>query len=193
MKKYIGAALMCVLPLSSSLAIDNTKQYVEESKAVIKAFFDELKSELGKSMQSGGPITTIEVCNITAPDIANKLSEKYGMKVARTSLKPRNSSNAPDAWETAVLKKFEARRAAGESPAEMAYFETVENDGRKDFRFMKAIGIPPLSEMPCLHCHGENIDPAVITRLDELYPDDMARGYRPGQIRGAFTLTRPLN
>lgn len=197
MKKFIGALMLCVLPYSTSLAenlsADNTKQYIGESKAVITAFFGELKGELGKSMKAGGPVATIEVCNKTAPDIARRLSEKHGMKVGRTSLKPRNSSNAPDVWETNVLKKFETRLAAGEDPAEMAYFETVDNDGKKEFRFMKAIGMPPLSNMPCLKCHGENIDPAVTAKLDALYPNDMARGYKAGQIRGAFTLTRPLN
>ena len=194
MKKIIGTTLLCLLPLSTCLAADDdTKQNIEESRAVIKAFAGELKTELGKSMKAGGPVASIDVCNKIAPAIATKLSAKHGMKVGRTSARPRNSLNAPDTWEAAVLEKFEERRAAGENPAEMAYFETVENGDSKDFRFMKAIGMPPLSKMPCLKCHGENIDPAVIAKLDELYPDDKARGYRAGQIRGAFTLSKPLN
>jgi len=113
--------------------------------------------------------------------------------VARTSLKTRNSANAPDAWEKKVLQQFEERRAAGENPAQMAHYEIVEENGQRNFRFMKAIGMPPLDKMPCLKCHGENIDPKITAKLDELYPDDQARGYKPGQIRGAFTITKPLD
>lgn len=193
MKKIISAALLCTMPLSVSFADDDAKKYAAESKAVVKEFFDQLKGELGKSMKAGGPVATIEVCNTTAPAIAQNLSEKHGMKVARTSLKTRNSKNAPDAWEEKVLQKFEERRAAGENPAEMAHFEIIEQNGQKNFRFMKAIGMPPLEQMPCLKCHGENIDPKITAKLDELYPDDKARGYKVGQIRGAFTLTKPLN
>ncbi len=193
MKNIIGIAVLCAMPLSMSHAGDDLKKYAGESKAVVKEFFGKLKGELTSSMKASGPVATIEVCSKTAPSIAQSLSEKHGMTVARTSLKTRNPDNAPDAWEEAVLKKFEERRAAGESPKDMAFYEIVEADGKKSFRFMKAIGMPPLEKMPCLKCHGENIDPKITAKLDELYPNDMARGYKPGQIRGAFTITKPLD
>ena len=193
MKKIISIVLLAAIPLSASYAGDDVKKYTMESKAVVKEFFGQLKGELGKSMKASGPVATIEVCSKSAPAIAKSLSEKHGMKVARTSLKTRNSANAPDAWEEKVLKQFEERRAAGEKPGKIAYSEIIEKDGKKTFRFMKAIGMPPLTKMPCLKCHGENINPKLTAKLDELYPEDKARGYKVGQIRGAFTLTKPLN
>jgi len=193
MKRVISLALLCSLPLSAANAAqDELKQRAKESQAVVKQFFGQLKGELGKAMKSGGPLKAIEVCNAVAPAIAKQQSEKHGWKVARTSLKTRNPANAPDAWERAVLKKFEERAAAGENPAKMAYYETVEQDGKKVFRFMKAIGMPPLNKAPCLKCHGENIEPKIAAKLDQLYPQDMARGYKPGMIRGAFTITQPM-
>lgn len=193
MKKVLTTALLCAIPLSASFAGDDAKKYAAESKQVIQEFFGELKGALGKSLKSDGPVATIEFCNKTAPSIAAKYSEKYGMKVGRTSLKTRNAANAPDDWERKVLQQFEERRAAGENPADMAHFEIVEENGQKNFRFMKAIGMPPLDQMPCLKCHGENIDPKISAKLDELYPHDTARGYKPGQIRGAFTITKHLD
>jgi hypothetical protein len=53
---------------------------------------------------------------------------------------------------------------------------------------MKAI---PTAEL-CLTCHGEALDPELQATLDELYPADKARGFKEGDIRGAFTLSRPL-
>lgn len=193
MKQMITIALLCAAPVSMTVAEqDDLQKRAAESKAVVKEFMTELKGELGKAMKAGGPIKAIEVCKKVAPSIAKTQSEKHGWEVARTSLKLRNPNNAPDEWETMVLKKFEERAAAGESPADMAFFEVVEHNGAKSFRFMKAIGMPPLEQAPCLKCHGENIDPNLAARLDELYPNDQARGYKPGQIRGAFTITQPM-
>jgi len=193
MKKLISVALLCTVPVSMAMAEqDDLKKRAAESKAVVQQFMGKLKGELGRAIKSGGPVEAIEVCHTVAPAIAQEQSKKHGWEVGRTSLKTRNPNNAPDEWETAVLKKFEERAAAGESPAKMAYFEVVEQDGKKAFRFMKAIGMPPLNKAPCLKCHGENIDPAVAAKLDKLYPNDMARGYKPGMIRGAFTITQPM-
>lgn len=189
MKKFVVVAMLCSLPFSVSADME---QYTTEAKQITGAFFDELKGELVKGMKAGGPVTAIGVCNSLAPAIAKKHSESSGWDVARTSLKLRNPDNAPDAWETTVLQQFEERRAKGESPDTLTYAEIVEVDGNEYFRFMKGIVMPPLEKMPCLMCHGENLDPATAAKLDELYPQDMARGYKAGQVRGAFTLKKRL-
>jgi len=167
-------------------------EYTAEAKKITGAFFKELKGELGKGMKAGGPVTAIGACNAIAPSIAMKHSKNTGWSVARTSLKLRNPNNAPDAWETKVLKQFEERRAKGEAPNTLGYAEVVEEGGDKYYRFMKGIVMPPLEKMPCLKCHGENIAPETAAKLDELYPQDRARGYKAGQVRGAFTLKKKL-
>ncbi len=191
MKKSLMFILIFFMAIPILQAADNTKN-IKQSKVVIKEFAQQLKGELKKAMKAGGPISAIEVCNKTAPAIATAMSKKYDMQVRRTSLKLRNPINAPDAWEKAVLEKFEQRQAAGEQPGKMAYSEVVEEDGKKYFRFMKAIGMPPLKKMPCLKCHGENIAPPIAKKLSSLYPNDQARGYKAGQIRGAFSIKKAL-
>jgi hypothetical protein len=52
--------------------------------------------------------------------------------------------------------------------------------------------MPPDAKMPCLKCHGENLDPKVAAKLDALYPHDQARGYKAGDVRGAFTVRQPM-
>ena len=91
-------------------------------------------------------------------------------------------------WESKVLKDFEKRKAAGESIKTMDYAETVEMDGKKTFRYMKPI---PTAEV-CTKCHGEKVDPKVETALKALYSADKARGFKEGDIRGAFTLNKTL-
>jgi hypothetical protein len=162
---------------------------VAEAKAIIEEFFSTLKGELKAAIMQGGPVNAITVCQRRAPSIALELSEKTGWEVGRTSLKLRNASlNAPDAWELKVLEQFEVRKAEGEDVKTMAYSEVVEEDGKKAFRFMKAV---PTGKV-CLNCHGTEITPEVIEALDAAYPQDQARGYELGDIRGAFTLSKPL-
>ncbi|MCW8956222.1 MAG: DUF3365 domain-containing protein [Gammaproteobacteria bacterium] len=175
--------------LSTSAFADNQlKDRAASSKQVVQQFMKQLKGELEQAMKAGGPVKAIAVCNHKAPVIASELSAKYGWKIARTSLKVRNPENTADAWENEVLHKFENRKAMGEDVKPMAYFSTVGKDHQQSFRFMKAI---PTAEV-CLKCHGQNIAPEVKAKLDELYPNDKARGYKLGDIRGAFTITQPM-
>lgn len=188
MLKLIAAAIISSLFISTAYADTNLKERALKSKTVVNAFMNQLKGELKDAIKAGGPVNAIKVCNEKASAIAKTLSDKQGWQIARTSLKTRNSSNAPDAWETKVLNNFEERKTKGEKVTPMAYFEAVENNGEKSFRFMKAI---PTGEV-CLICHGENIAPPIKAKLEELYPNDMATGYKTGDIRGAFTITQPM-
>jgi hypothetical protein len=38
----------------------------------------------------------------------------------------------------------------------------------------------------CLQCHGDQIEPGVKARLQELYPEDQATGFEKGELRGLF-------
>lgn len=181
-----AAALSVALGAAPALA--DTAKNTTDSRAAVKTFFGQLKGELVAALKSGGPVNAISACNAKAPAIAAHLSEKKGWSIGRTSLKLRNLANAPDAWEKKVLEDFEARKAKGESPKGMEFAEVVEQGGEKVFRYMSAI---PTAEKPCLACHGEKIDAKVTAALDSLYPGDQARGYKAGDIRGAFTISFP--
>jgi hypothetical protein len=186
MKKMIVALMIC-LPFAAG-AEEDVANLTAEGKQVIKAFFGDLKGELVKGMKEGGPVHTIDVCSKVAPNLAEAHSQMSGWQVARTSLKPRNTNNAPDDWETQVLQEFEIRKAAGEDPAKLVQTEIVEQKGHKVFRMMKAI---PTVEV-CTKCHGVDLQEPVVEKLDELYPEDQARGFKVGDLRGAFTLKKDL-
>lgn len=175
--------------LSPAYADNQLKQRVGKSKTVVQEFMGQLQGELQSSMKAGGSLSPVSMCKDKAPVIAKELSGKYGWKVARTSLKTRNPDNAPDEWEADVLRDFEKRKQNGEKVKPMAHFEMVNENGVESFRFMKAI---PVGKA-CLQCHGENIKPDLAAKLDASYPDDKARGYKLGDVRGAFTITQPVN
>lgn len=161
----------------------------EEAKGLIKEFASQLQSELKSAIEAHGPVKAIAVCKERAPAIAAELSESSGWEIGRTSLKVRNAAlNTPDEWETKVLMEFEHRLAAGEPVDRLSYSEVVEGEDGQVFRFMKAI---PTQEL-CLACHGDHVSEPVLKALAEHYPQDQARGFKVGDIRGAFSLAKPL-
>jgi hypothetical protein len=163
---------------------------VMASRAATRKFGATLKEALQQAIKTGGPANGITVCHDQADQIAARLSEELEMLVGRTSLKIRNPNHTPDAWETAVLKQFEARKAQGEPADQLEFFAVIDDDqGQQTFRYMKAIPTAGL----CLNCHGENLAPEVDAELRKLYPYDKARGFREGDLRGAFTIAKPLS
>lgn len=187
MNRIVFPIWVTVLLYSVAFAADEEERILA-SRLVVKEFAGELKSELKKAMKSSGPIQAIDVCKRIAPEIAARVSERTGWQVGRTALKVRNPANTPDAWERRVLEDFEKRKASGQDPKEMEDFAIVEYDGKRYFRYMKVIP----TDGACLICHGNNIEESLRERLDTLYPKDQARGFRPGDIRGAFTITQPM-
>jgi len=183
----LGGLILTTLPLAA--AEGDVDQLKTEGQALIGQFAAELKGELSAAMEAGGPENAISVCNEKAPGIAAGISAASGWSVARSSHKLRNPDNAPDAFTAAAIDDFLARIEGGEYAENLAAAAIVEEDGARVFRLVKAI---PTAGM-CLRCHGGNIDEAVAAKLDELYPEDEARGFSPGQMRGVFTLSKVLD
>ena len=179
------AAALC--NATAAFADEDLAERIGASREAIKSFAGALREKLMSAMAVGGPTAAIEVCNVAAPDIGATASEERSWRIRRTSLKLRNPANAPDAWELAVLREFEARKAAGEDPAMLDRAEFALVDGKRTFRYMKAIGTQPV----CTLCHGAAIAPEVAAALDALYPEDRARGFEVGDIRGAFSIVQP--
>ena len=163
---------------------------LEETRSVAMSVPSKLLAVLQEEIKQGGPEGAIAACRDKAPQLAREASEKTGWAIRRVSLRNRNPKAVPDAWEKAVLEDFDKRSAAGEKPASLERGEIVLEGDRKLYRYMKAL---PTQDL-CLNCHGasERLSPAVKARLGELYPNDKAVGYSPGEIRGAITIKRPL-
>lgn len=183
---WLMAVALVAAFMGSAVAEDDVKQRMEAARAAAGDFQKALSGELQKAIASGGLVNAVGVCNTAAPAIAARISAEWKMTVARTSLKLRQPRDRPDAWELAQLQSFEQRKAAGENAAALEVGEYAEKDGKRVFRYMKAI---PTGEM-CLGCHGTSIAPAVAAKLKALYPEDAATGFKIGDLRGAFTVTQ---
>lgn len=182
-KTALAAALLATLPAFAD-------DLLPEARKVASMVPPKLLAVLTVEMDKSGPEGAIGVCREKAPEMAKAASQQTGWAIRRVSLNNRNPKAVPDAWERAALEDFDRRAAAGESPATLEKGELVTEDGKKSYRYMKAL---PTVEV-CTNCHGaqDKLSPAVKEKLAALYPHDKAVGYSAGQIRGAITIRKPL-
>jgi hypothetical protein len=164
-------------------------EWVEKSRELSMQLGTELKAELGAAIQKGGPVAAIDVCHTRAPAIAARLSAESGARVGRTALKLRNSANAPDDLQRAVLEQFADDLASGrvEGPLEAAF--EIKREGGIERHYLRAIP----TDAVCLTCHGQTVAPELAAAIARDYPGDQATGFREGELRGAFSVVWPAS
>jgi hypothetical protein len=191
----LAGAIACGLWLTVQPAAAQQQDMAQREALAAEAangLMQQLSAALTQAMSEGGPVKAIEVCRDLAPAIAGEISRANGWRVTRIGTKVRNPLlGMADAWEQQVMADFEVRAREGEGFPDMTYSEVVDNNGQQQFRFMKAI---PMGGQ-CVACHGSDAQiPSIISdALAEHYPLDQARGYEPGQLRGAVSITQPLS
>ena len=188
--------LLVSLSLSTAVKANNRDANAEtniaaleqEAKQRIQVFAKQLKSTLKAAITEGGLTTGVDACFLKAPLISKNNSEQP-WSLTRTSLKVRNTSNTADEWELEQLKTFEQQKTQGKSIKMLNSSTLITNqDGSKKFRFAKAI---PTQQI-CLACHGEQIPNSVKESIASHYPDDKAVGFKLGDIRGIFSVSKNI-
>ena len=191
-----AAAFLAVL-LSSNLVFAQpgpgpNESAMQETRDIAAAMLKELGQTLQAAMANGGPENAIGVCKTQAPEIAKNLSAKNQVKVTRVGTRARNPDmGVPNDWQTQALKQFETRLAKGDKPYDIEYIQLTKSGSYDlELRYAKPIVLQPM----CTACHGtpEQISPEVKAKLDQLYPNDKAVNYKPGELRGAVVVTRLL-
>lgn len=167
------------------------KAALDEARKASAELVTSVRSELVKAIEASGPLRAIVVCKYTVPEIASAVSRKYGARVTRVSLTPRNPSLGwGDAWEQKVLMGFEERVAKGEKAEGMEHHEVLAEPSGKFMRYMRVLPMMPV----CTHCHGpaDQISEPIRSQLAHDYPHDKATGVAVGKVRGAVTFKKPL-
>jgi Protein of unknown function (DUF3365) len=164
---------------------------LDEARKASMELLSSVRSELVKAIEASGPLRAIVVCKYTVPEIASAVSRKYGARVSRVSLTPRNPALGwGDAWEQQVLMEFNQRAARGEKLETMEQYRVVDEPSGRFLRYMRVLPMAPA----CMHCHGpkDQIAESIRQQLEHDYPHDRAVGLTVGQVRGAVTYKKPL-
>jgi hypothetical protein len=162
----------------------------KEFREFASGFMKELKSELMKNLEEGGPAQAVYVCS----DSAQKITSRYSLSninLKRVSLRTRNDLNTPNEYEIKVLNYFNKLNNEELLTDTTEVAELFVVNGRKYIKYMK----PILLQAPCLNCHGtkEQISDFVVNLIDKKYPNDHARNFKIGDVRGAISIKKFLN
>jgi hypothetical protein len=179
--RLVATSLAMLAAASSITAQDDPR--LARSREAATALQQALGARLSAAIGESGPIGAIEVCNVEAPGIAERLSASAGARVGRTSLKVRNPANQPDERALSTLERFELEWQRDQrSPPETF---AVEADGSA--RYMRAIPTQAL----CVTCHGPALAADLAAAIAQRYPTDRATGFSVGTLRGAFVIDWP--
>lgn len=193
MKKLLFSVL-CLFILLISCTQKPKPEITEQLKSALrsdaKTFMESLKSVLIKEIQTHGIVSAVSVCSDTAQALTNNYGISKGIYIKRVSFKNRNPLNVPDDFEAQGLKLFEDLHNKNLIKPETEYVEIIEENGVSKIRYMKPILVQP----ECLNCHGteEQISPQVKEVINKIYPDDKAKGYKMGDLRGAVSIQKTL-
>ncbi len=135
------------------------------------AILGRLKNRLVGSLKSDGIEPTLKMCSLQALELTTE-DLPHAIQARRIALKIRNPVNSPDTYEREVLDRL------AQKPGDI-----LEVNHRK-VHFFRSLPTQSL----CLSCHGQNIAEPVKRKLDGLYPQDEARGFAEGELRGALHL-----
>jgi hypothetical protein len=155
----------------------------EKAAAAAKRLGRTLLTELTTALNEVPADHALHLCGDIAQRVSDDISAEQGFAVGRTALRVRNPANAPDDWERAVLMTWDGGESA-------AHHDVVETQDGPVLRWMSPIRLVGL----CTQCHGNDTEIETATRaaIVDRYPDDQATDFAVGDLRGAFTVTVPL-
>lgn len=154
----------------AEISTDSLNSFATETKKL-------LMKNVSQQIEKGGAETAMDYCNIEAMPLTKSMSEKHGLEISRVSDKMRNPKNFANAEELKLIEQYKAQILAGNelkpTRTETHYYE------------------PLVTNTMCLQCHGEpgrNIQPKVSAKITQLYPKDLAKGYKENEIRGLIRI-----
>ncbi len=180
-----GAVLLSMVIVTSCvsdkpmLSEQEQQVYIKRGDSLSKLTFDTLRNTLLRKILSDGVPGAVRFCQVSAADLTSTYTHEE-LAISRMSMRYRNISNKPDSLSQGILEKMQSEKDKGAVPASL-----VLKDDKGVVHFYK----PILMQAMCLNCHGSvpgQIQPDVLSVIDSLYPGDLARQYKEGELRGAW-------
>jgi len=155
--------------------------YLEEGKSIAM----QTKAQLGKNLMAAvkerGAGGAVEFCNTRAIHLTDSMAIELSAKVKRVSDQPRNPNNQASQEELTYISSTKELLAQGLDPQPQ-----LTDIGKT------MVGYYPITtNQMCLKCHGQptkQINPETLAVIDELYPEDKAKGYGENELRGIWVV-----
>ncbi len=155
-------------------------------EAAIDRLAISLMNEVKTTLNGMTPEEAFDMCHLKGlPSSGPPIRSMPRITAVRfTSLKLRQSDNAPDAADKVALEYINERINAGDTPPKVLVQKVESPDSSPVWRVYKPIGLTS----NCLACHGdrEDMSPKLRKLLKSVYPDDQATGYKARDWRGVI-------
>ncbi len=157
---------------------------VKEGKSIAMSSFKILSSKLKSAIKKGGPVAGIDICSSKAQKLTDSISLAKNVKLKRVSLKNRNENNIANKSEASILNSWQADLDNNKSIK-----PKIIRNNNQEITFVAPIKV----KHQCIICHGTDdfVTPEIRLKLKEHYPNDKARNYSEGDLRGAWVITFP--
>lgn len=160
----------------SKIDPDTYSEYQKRGDEVTNLTQATLLANVGDAIQKGGTEYAVEFCNLQASTIVDSLNSLNNCTISRLSEKNRNSENKL------------------ENSSDFTIAEMMRTSAVKDtliFAGNTLIYYKPIRTglSACLKCHGDpqtDIDEHTLTKIKNLYPNDLATGYQLNDFRGIW-------
>lgn len=159
------------------------QEYMVKGKKIAQTTAEAMLQEVVKNMKEGGVAQAVPFCNAHASQITNEFATKSGVEIKRTSHLLRNEKNAPNQREQEVIEMYLSQKPDALKPM-------VEKNKDGSVQFYAPITLLD----KCTVCHGilgETLEAKNDSITKFLYPNDKAIGFKPGDIRGIWSIKFP--
>lgn len=158
-----------------------TQEYLKKGQQIAMQTQQVLGSTLKEKIAEGGPENAIAFCNLRALPITDSLAKVHDARIRRVTNKTRNGVNRANSEALSLMKSYNDQLAKGEALEGVVYVK--DNHIQTYYPIMTA----PL----CMQCHGNpvtDIKAETMSSILERYPADRAKGYKPGELRGLWSI-----
>lgn len=181
-----GIKVLAVLGLflavsCNSFSEKQKQEFTVKGNEISQKAFKALSSELMAQMKAGGPVQAVSFCNVNALPLTETISKENNVQIKRTSDKIRNVANEPTARELEVIMSYKSLMGSGQELKPV-----VEKEGKQVHYYA-----PIKMQTACLNCHGDTrqVSKPADSILKLKYPNDVARYYKEGDLRGIWSIT----
>ena len=158
----------------------DTSAFLQQGDSIANLVQKVLLANVMQAMKSGGPGFAVTFCNEKAMPLTDSLAKAYNCVIQRVSDKYRNPLNKLSETDAEIFKAV----SASMNPV------LISENGQLIYYKPIKIAMPA-----CLTCHGtagKEMDPKTAEIIRQKYPDDLATGYKEGDLRGLWKITFPV-
>ncbi len=154
---------------------------VEQGKKHVTRTQKVLAENLVNAIKTNGVEHALSFCSSKAYPLTDSMATALNVQIKRVSNKARNLRNKANEEENKYILNFKDLLTKGEKLKP----QLIENKE-------KTIGYYPIvTNQMCMQCHGKantEVLPKTLEKIQELYPEDEALGYKVNELRGIWVI-----